>query len=91
MKKEKKLLLLLVLVVVGVLLSSSVPALAGENPDRGKPLAEAKRALEQELLPLAGAGFVGIAYSEAESEVIVFVEDEQTKQRVPHSFEERSS
>jgi len=87
MKKEKKLLLLLVLVVVGVLLSSSVPALAGENPDRGKPLAEAKRALEQELLPLAGAGFVGIAYSEAESEVIVFVEDEQTKQRVPHSFE----
>ena len=87
MKKEKRLLLFLTLVLVGALLFSSVPASAGENPGRGKSLAEAGKALEQELLPLAGAGFVGIAYSEAESEVIVFVEDEQTKQRVPHSFE----
>jgi hypothetical protein len=87
MKKEKKLLLFLALVLVGVLLFSSVPASAGENPGRGKSLTEARKALEQELLPLAGAGFVGIAHSEAESKITVFVEDEQTKQRVPRSFE----
>ena len=86
MKKEKKLLLFLALVLVGALLFSSVPASAGENPGHGKSLAEARKGLEQELLPLAGAGFVGIAHSEAEGEVIVFVEDEQTKQRVPRSF-----
>jgi hypothetical protein len=87
MKKEKKLLLFLALVLVGALLFSVVPAWAGENPELGKSLAEARKALEQELLPLAGAGFVGIAHSEDEGEVIVFVEDEQAKQRVPHSFE----
>jgi len=86
MKKEKKLLLFLALVLVGALLFSSVPASAGGNPGRGKSLAEARKALEQELLPLAGAGFVGIAQSEAEGEVIVFVENEQAKQRVPRAF-----
>jgi len=87
MKKEKKLPLFLTLVLVGALLFSSVSASAGENPELGKPPAEARKALEQELLPLAGAGFVGIAHSEAEGEIIVLVEDEQTRQRVPHSFE----
>jgi len=87
MKKEKRFLLFLALVLVGTLLFISVSASAGENPSRGMSLVEAGRALEQELLPLAGAGFVGIAHSEDESEVIVFVEDEQAKQRVPHSFE----
>ena len=86
MKKEKKLLLFLALVLVGALLFSSVSASAGENPGHGKSLVEARKTLEQELLPLTGAGFVGIAHSEAEGEVIVFVEDEQTKQRVPRSF-----
>ncbi len=86
MKKEKKLLLFLVLVLVGALLSSSVPASAGDNFGHVKSLAEARKALERELLPLTGAGFVGIAHSEAADEVIVFVEDEQTKQRVPCSF-----
>ena len=86
MKKEKRLRLFLALVLVVALLFSVVPASAGENPGRVKPLAEAGKALEQELLPLAGAGFVGIGHSEAEGEVIVFVEDEQTKQRVPRSF-----
>jgi hypothetical protein len=85
MKKEKKLLLVLALVLVGALLFSSVAAWAGANPGRGKSLVEARKALEQELLPLARAGFVGIAYSEAEGEVIVFVENEQAKQRVPDS------
>jgi hypothetical protein len=87
MTKEKNLLLFLTLVLVGTLLFSPVPASAGENPELGKPPEEARKALEQELLPLAGAGFVGIAHSEAEGEVIVFVEDEQAKQRVPQFFE----
>jgi hypothetical protein len=86
MKKEKRLLLFLALVLVGALLFSSVPASAGENPVLIKSLAEARKTLEQELLPLAGAGFVGIAHSEAEGEIIVFVEDEQTRERVPRSF-----
>jgi len=87
MKKDKKVLLLLALVLVVTLLFSVVPASAGENPGRVKSLAEARQALEQELLPMAGAGFVGIAHSEAEGEVIVYVEDEQAKQRMPHSFD----
>jgi hypothetical protein len=86
MKKDKKLLLLLVLVLVGALLFSVIPASAGEDPGRGKSLAEARNALERELLPLAGAGFVGIAHSEADGGITVFVEEEQTKQRVPRSF-----
>jgi len=87
MKKEKKLPLFLALVIVGALLFISVSALTGENLGLGKSLAEARKALEQELLALAGAGFAGITHSEAEGEVIVLVEDEQTKQRVPRSFE----
>jgi hypothetical protein len=87
MKKEKKLLLFLALVLVGALFFSSVPASAGGNPGRGKSLAEARKALEQELLPLAGAGFVGITHSEVEGEITVLVENEQAKQKVPRSFD----
>jgi len=87
MKNGRKFPLFLILVLVGALLFGSVQASAGENPGRGKSLAEARKALEQELLPAAGAGFVGIADSETEGEVIVFVEDEQAKQRVPRSFQ----
>ena len=87
MRKEKRLLLFLIPVLVGVMLFSSVPASAGENHDRGKSLGEARKVLEQELLPLAGTGFVGIAHSEDEGEITVFVENEQAKGRVPRSFE----
>jgi len=87
MKKEKKLLLFLALVLVGVLLFGSVPASAGENPGHGKSLAAARNALERELSPLAGKGFVGIAHSETDGGITVFVEDEQAKQRVPRSFD----
>jgi hypothetical protein len=87
MKNQRRLLLFLILVCVSALLLGSVPASAGANPGRGKSLAEARMALEQELLPLVGAGFVGIADSEADGEITVFVEDEQAKQRVPSSFE----
>ena len=87
MKKEKKILLFLALVLVGALLFSSMPALADGNSGHGKSLAEARKALEQELLPLAGAGFVGITHSETEGKITVFVENEQAKQKVPRSFE----
>ena len=87
MKNGREFLLFLILVLVGALLFGSIPASAGENPGRGKSLAEAAKALEQELLPLAGDGFVGIAHSEAEGGVIVFVEDEQARRRVPRSFQ----
>lgn len=83
---RKKPLLLLTPILVGVLLISSVPASGGHKPEPVISLMEARRALEAELLPLAGAGFAGIAYSEAETELIVFVEDEQAKQGVPSSF-----
>jgi len=86
MKNGRKSLLFLTAVLVGALFLSSIPASFGEQPGDGKSLAEARKALEQELSALAGAGFVGIADSEAENEVIVFVEDEQARQRVPHSF-----
>jgi len=87
MKNGREFLLFLILALVGVLLFSSVPASAGENPSRGRSLAEARKALEQELLPAAKDGFVGIADSEAGGEVIVFVEDEQARRMVPRSFE----
>src|SRR4030043_2028384 len=87
MRKEKRLLLFLIPVLVGVMLFSSVPASAGENHDRGKSLGEARKVLEQELLPLAGTGFVGIAHSEDEGEITVFWGKERAKGRVPRSFE----
>jgi hypothetical protein len=62
MKIEKKVLLLLALVLVGALLLGSVPASAGENHGRRKSVAEAREALERALVPLVGAGFVGIAH-----------------------------
>jgi len=87
MKKDTRLLLFSVLLLVAALLFGSIPVSVGEHTGRGKSLAEARKMLEQELSPLAGAGFVGIAHSEAEGEVIVFVEDEQAQERVPRSFE----
>jgi len=87
MRKEKRFRLFLIPVLVGVMLFSSVPAWAGQSHGRGKSLGEARKALEQELLPLAGAGFVGIAHSEPDGEITVFVENEQAKGRVPRVFE----
>ena len=84
--RGKKLLLFLTLLLVGILVSGSVPALGGQVPEPVMSLVEARRILEQDLLPLAGSGFAGIAYSEDRGEVIVFVEDEQAKRIVPSSF-----
>jgi hypothetical protein len=87
MKREKRLLLLSALALVLVLLFSSVSASSGANLGHGKSLAEARDALQQKLLPLSGAGFVGIADSEADSVITVFVENEQSEQAVPASFD----
>jgi hypothetical protein len=87
MKNRKKLLFVAALVLVSVLFLSSVSVSASEDPGRGKSVTEAREALEQGLLPLVGAGVTGIAHSEAEGEIIVLVEDEKTKERLPPSFE----
>jgi hypothetical protein len=87
MKSRTGFLLFLILVLVGALAIGSVPASAAENPAPGSSLGEARAALEQELLPLTGAGYVGIADSEADDVITVFIEDEQAEQRVPRSFE----
>ena len=53
---------------------------------KGKlPLKEAREALEEKLVSLPG--FAGIAHSEEAGEIIVFLEDEQAKGRVPSRFE----
>jgi hypothetical protein len=85
MKKGGKLLFFLALVLVGGLLFSSVPALAGENPGRGKSLAEARKVLEQQLV--GAPGFVGIAHSEQRAEITVFVDNEQARGIAPQCFE----
>jgi hypothetical protein len=87
MENRRRFLLFFVLVLVGALLLGSVPASVGASPSPGKSLADARKALEQELLPLAGAGYAGIADSEADGEITVFVEDEQAEKKVPESFE----
>ena len=75
----------LALVLVSALLLSSIPALAGESPDSGKSLAEARQALEQQLVGMPG--FVGIAHSEERGEIVVFLENEQAKGIVSNRFE----
>ncbi|MFP3880556.1 MAG: CFI-box-CTERM domain-containing protein [Dehalococcoidia bacterium] len=87
MKEMKGLLFLAVLVLVGTLFLNSVSVSANEDHGRGKSVAVAREALEQGLLPLVGAGVVGIAHSEAEGQIIVFVENEKAKETVPRFFE----
>jgi hypothetical protein len=86
MNKGNKLLSFLALVFAAALLFGGVPASADENLGAAESLAHARKALEQELSSLAATGFAGIAHSEVEGEIIVFVEDEQARGRVPHSF-----
>ena len=83
---RKALLLFLGLAVVGALLVGALPTVAGQDHGSGKSLAQAREALEQELLPQAEAGFVGIAHFEEKGELVVFVEDEGARRRIPHSF-----
>ena len=86
MKDGRRSLLVLIALLIGALLFSGIAAFSGAQPGAANSLTEATKALEQELSALAGAGFVGISASEAEGEVIVFVADEPTAQRIPPSF-----
>jgi len=84
--RNKKVLPLLASILVTALLFGTVPTEAGQNPGHGKSLAEAREALEKELLPLAEAGFVGIAHSEDSGELVIFVENDRAARRMPRSF-----
>ena len=88
MKKWKSVLFLTALVLVSALFFSSIPVSANESSGHRKALSEARKDLEQRLLPLAGAGFVGIAHSESEQQIVIFVENEQAKPVLPRSFED---
>ena len=83
---RRKGLLLLVWALAGGLVLSPIPASGGQVLQPVVSLLEARTMLEQEFLPLAESGFVGIACSEERGEVIVFVEDEQDRRTVPSSF-----
>jgi hypothetical protein len=85
MRKGKGILLLSAPALVLVLLLSFISASGSANPGQGTTLEEARQALEQELLPRTG--IVGIADSEANGDITVFVEDEQAQQAVPRSFD----
>jgi len=73
-------------VLVGLLLFGSGMASAGGSADHGgMPLEQARQILEERLLDTPG--FAGIAHSEQAGEIIVFVEDEGSRARVPAVFE----
>jgi len=85
MKQTRKPLLLLALLLVGALLFSSVPALAGSNHGDGRSLEGARQALEQQLMSMPG--FVGIAHSEEDGEIVVFLENVQAKALASSRYE----
>ncbi len=84
--KQRQILLLLALFSSSLLLLASIPTVAGDNPDPLESLVEARNTLEQELFSLDPDGLVGIAHSEDEGEVIIFVENENAEAKVPRSF-----
>lgn len=85
MTKGKWLFTCLSLILVGFLLFSSGPVFAQGNSGGEKtPLEKARDGLEREV---AGQpGYAGIAYSEEEGVITVFLENEQAKGNVPDSF-----
>jgi len=87
MRRANRAMLFTAFVIVAALLLGSVSASAGNNSRSIRPLTEARSVLEQELIALAGTGIVGVAHSEAERELIVFVEDEKMVSRVPSSVQ----
>lgn len=81
MGKSKGLFTYLSLILIGVLFLSTGPVFA-----KGKsPLESARERLEERLISLPG--FAGIAHSEEEGAIIVFLENEQAKGKVPDSHE----
>lgn len=83
MRRADRVMLFTAFATVVALLLGSLSASAGDNSRSIRPLAEARAVLEQELVALAGTGVVGIAHSDGEGEIIVFVEDEEASRRVP--------
>ncbi|MBI4333016.1 MAG: trypsin-like peptidase domain-containing protein [Chloroflexi bacterium] len=85
MDKGKVLIVSLCLIAVGFLFFGLVPASADANPSgQGKSgLKEAREDLEQKLA--AVPGFAGIAHSDEQGQIVVFVEDEPAKGKVPDS------
>jgi len=68
------------MIVVSLFFSSGFACGGGKSP-----LQKATEALEQKLADMPG--FAGIAYSEEERVIIVFVENEEAKDKVPDRFE----
>lgn len=86
MGKRKKVFIFISLVLVCLLLLSSGFALAGGNSSQGKmPLEKARQVLEEKLTYLPG--IAGIAHLEEAGEIIVFLENEQAKGKIPGRFE----
>ncbi len=72
------------LIIASALIIGFIPPSFG-NPGQGKPLAEARLALEGELA--AVPGFAGIAHSESEGVIIVYLENKQARGIAPDRFE----
>lgn len=80
MSKEKKLLVCLsLMIVMSLFFSSGFACGSGKSP-----LEKATEALEQKLADMPG--FAGIAHSEEQQVIIVFVENEEAKEKVPDRF-----
>lgn len=85
MGKGETLLACLCLITVGLLFFGSVPVFGNaDSSGAGKSaLKEAREDLEQKLAGMPG--FAGIAHSEEEGQIIVFLENGQAKGNVPDS------
>lgn len=85
MGKGKFLLVYLCLITVGFLFFGSMPVFGdGNSSGAGKSaLKEAREDLEQKLAGIPG--FAGIAHSEEDGKIIVFLEDGRGKGQVPNS------
>jgi hypothetical protein len=82
--KKPALFIILSLIVIGSLLLTSMPIFAKDNPG-GKGLEKVREALENKIF--STPGFAGIGHSEDRSEIIVFMEDENSKREIPDVFE----
>jgi hypothetical protein len=87
MCKRKTLIVCLSLIIIGLLFCGSMPAFAnGNSSSAGKSaLKAAREGLERKLVGVPG--FAGIAHSEKEGQITVFLENEHAKASVPDSFE----
>jgi len=86
MSRKHRFFIFLSLVTIGFLfLGTGIISANGEPQGKGpSSLKEARKDLEKKL---AGSpGFAGIAHSEDEGTIVVFLEDEQSKGKVPDSF-----